>query len=239
MDRINFKGCWVPVDALIEGVIISIYKERGMISMKAIEKIKDGIRKLTGRYVKVGHGGTLDPFAEGLLPCLFGRATKYQNRIMQYPKEYEITILFGADSPSLDIDTPVTYGYPYQHITEELLIDCLNTFKGSIEQYPPIYSAKKIGGKPAYEFARAGISSLQLKAVKVVIYDIELIDFSPPYCRVRVECGSGAYMRALARDIAEKLSTKAVVTHLIRKKVGPFNVSGALKITEFLDCIEV
>lgn len=175
--------------------------------------IVDKVRKITG-IKQVGHAGTLDPFAKGVLIVLIGKATKSQSRFMEMPKTYLANIELS------EIDSP---------ITRDLISDVLKTFIGETKQIPPIYSAIKIKGKKAYELARKGIKP-KLKPRKIKIYDIKILNYKWPRLKIKVKCSKGTYIRSLAHDIGQKLSCGAYLEKLIRTKIGKFTIDNSIRI---------
>lgn len=193
---------------MISGILV-INKPTGPTSHDIVDKV----RKITG-IKKVGHTGTLDPFAEGLLIILIDKATKLQSKFMAMPKTYKATIeLSETESP----------------IIGDSISDVLKTFIGEIEQIPPIYSAIKIKGKKAYELARKGIKP-KLEPRKVRIYDIECRKYKWPELEIKVKCSKGTYIRSLVRDIGQKLGCGAYLEKLTRTKIGKFNIDNSIRI---------
>jgi tRNA pseudouridine55 synthase len=180
----------------------------------------------------VGHAGTLDPLATGVLVICTGKATKRIEEFQYNTKEYVATIQLGATTPSFDLEKPIDATYPTEHITKELVEDVLKQFIGTIEQIPPQFSACKIDGKRAYEIARAG-KDVELKPKTLVIDEIELLECNLPQITVRVVCSKGTYIRALARDIGIALESGAHLTALRRTYVGNFKVENAMQVEDF------
>ena len=181
--------------------------------------------------MKVGHAGTLDPLATGVMVICTGRATKRIDELQAGVKEYEATLALGATTPSFDLETEVDATYPTGHITEELVRDVLARFVGAIEQVPPAYSACKVDGKRAYDLARKG-REVELKAKTLVIDSIELLEYSPTQIRIRTVCSKGTYIRALARDIGTALGSGAHLTALRRTRVGDVGIADCLSVTD-------
>ena len=185
----------------------------------------------------MGHAGTLDPLATGVLIVCTGRATKRIEELQSGTKEYYATIRLGATTPSYDLEKPIDATYPTEHITREMVEQVLERFKGKIEQVPPTFSACKVDGKRAYEMARKG-DEVELKPKTLVIDEIELKDCNLPDITIRVVCSKGTYIRALARDIGEGLQSGGHLTALRRTRVGDYRVEDCLnpeKFTEWLD----
>ncbi len=223
-----------------EGEIISIDKPYKMSSFGALAHVRYVLSKRLGvRRLKMGHAGTLDPLATGVLILCTGRMTKKIEDIQQQTKEYYATLQLGATTPSYDMEHDVDAHYPTDHINRELIISALGSFVGEIDQIPPAYSAVKVDGKRAYELKRKG-KDIELKPKKIKIYGIELISYDQQAqsVQIRVVCGKGTYIRSLARDIGEKLSSGAYLTALRRTRVGDINVADCIpfdNVREWVD----
>lgn len=218
-----------------EGAILYIDKPYGMTSFGALAHIRYLIsRKMGVRRIKTGHAGTLDPLATGVLILCTGRATKQIEQLQRHTKEYRATLQLGATTPSFDMEHPVDAHYPTDHITEELVRQTLARFVGEIEQVPPEYSACKVEGKRAYDLMRSG-EGVQLKAKVLQIDEIELEDYDAQTMRItiRVVCGKGTYIRALARDIGQALHSGAYLTALRRTRVGDVRVEDCITLDDF------
>lgn len=198
-------------------------------------------RRLKVKKLKVGHAGTLDPLATGVLIVCTGRATKRIEELQSGTKEYYATIRLGATTPSYDLEKSIDATYPTEHITREMVEQVLERFKGKIEQVPPTFSACKVDGKRAYEMARKG-NEVELKPKTLVIDEIELTECNLPDITIRVVCSKGTYIRALARDIGEALQSGGHLTALRRTRVGQYKVEDCLnpeKFSEWLDSAEI
>lgn len=193
---------------------------------------KMGVRKL-----KVGHAGTLDPLATGVLIVCTGRATKNIDQLQAGTKEYVATIRLGATTPSFDLEKPIDATYPVDHITEQMVRDVLPRFMGTIEQVPPAFSACKVDGKRAYKIARKG-NEVELKPKTLVIDEIELLDCSLPDITVRIVCSKGTYIRALARDIGQALESGAHLIALRRSRVGDVRVEDCMDPQTFKEWLD-
>ena len=216
----------------IGGEIIAVDKPLGWTSFDAVKRLRGALlRKLGLKKMKVGHAGTLDPLATGVMVICTGRATKRIDELQAGVKEYEATLALGATTPSFDLETEVDATYPTGHITEELVRDVLARFVGTIEQVPPAYSACKVDGKRAYDLARKG-REVELKAKTLVIDSIELLEYSPTQIRIRTVCSKGTYIRALARDIGAALGSGAHLTALRRTRVGDVGIADCLSVTD-------
>ena len=190
----------------LEGEILYIDKPLHWSSFDAVKRVR-GImaRRLKIKKMKVGHAGTLDPLATGVMIVCTGKATKRIDELQAHTKEYVATIALGATTPSFDLETEIDATYPTEHITREMVEEVLKKFTGRIEQVPPAFSACKIDGKRAYKMARKG-KEVELKAKILVIDEIELLEYSQQSIVVRVVCSKGTYIRALARDIGAALN---------------------------------
>lgn len=218
-----------------EGALLYIDKPYGMTSFGVLAHIRYLIsRKMGVRRIKTGHAGTLDPMATGVLILCTGRATKQIDQLQRHTKEYRATLQLGATTPSYDMEHPVDAHYPTGHITEALVRDTLKRFIGEIEQIPPEYSACKVEGKRAYDLMREG-KGVQLKPKVLQIDEIELeaFDAATMQMTVRVVCGKGTYIRALARDIGQALHSGAYLTALRRTRVGEVRVEDCLTVDGF------
>lgn len=216
----------------LTGETLLIDKPLGWTSFDVVKRVR-GI--LTRRYgvkkLKVGHAGTLDPLASGVMIVVTGRSTKLIDSLQAGVKEYIATIALGATTPSFDLETEIDARYPTEHITRELVDDALRRFTGRIEQVPPEYSACKVDGKRAYELARKG-REVELKPKVLVIDEIELIEYSPTSITIRVVCSKGTYIRALARDIGKALGSGGHLTALRRTRVGDAHIADCLNVDQ-------
>lgn len=216
----------------IGGEVLCIDKPLGWTSFDAVKRLRGALsRRLGLKKIKVGHAGTLDPLATGIMIICTGRATKRIDELQAGVKEYIATIALGATTPSFDLETEIDATYPTAHITEELVREVLGRFIGSIEQIPPAYSACKIDGHRAYDLARKG-REVQLKAKTLVIDEIELLSFSPEEIMIRTLCSKGTYIRALARDIGQALDSGAHLTALRRTRVGDITIDDCLSVDD-------
>jgi tRNA pseudouridine55 synthase len=188
---------------------------------------KHGVKKM-----KVGHAGTLDPLATGVMILCTGKATKRIEEFQYHTKEYVATLQLGATTPSFDLEHPIDAHYPTEHITRELVEQTLKGFIGTIEQVPPSFSACKVNGKRAYDLARKG-KEVELKAKTLVIDEIELLEYALPMIKIRVVCSKGTYIRALARDIGEALHSGAHLTALERTRVGEVTLADCIPLDDF------
>ena len=224
----------------IEGEILHINKPYGMSSFGALAFVRTRISKAAGvKRVKTGHAGTLDPLATGVLILCTGKCTKMIPTLQYHSKEYTATLQFGATTPSYDMEHPVNATFPTEHITEEKIKATLEQFKGDIMQVPPTYSAVKKNGDRAYELRRRG-EEVKLDAKTVHIEDIELLLFDPAkmQAQIRVECGKGTYIRALARDIGRDIDSGAYLTQLCRTRLGDVRIEDCIKLDDFQEWLD-
>jgi tRNA pseudouridine55 synthase len=218
-----------------EGAYIYINKPYRMSSFGALAHIRYVVSKhLHVKRLKMGHAGTLDPLATGVLILCTGKATKQIERLQLHSKEYTATLQLGATTASFDKEHTVDYTYPVKHITRELILQTLPQFVGDIMQVPPVYSACMVAGDRAYELARKG-KEVELAAKPVHIDEIELTAFDPQTMQmsIRVACGKGTYIRSLARDIGYALGSGAFLTALCRTRVGDVRIEDCLTFDEF------
>lgn len=221
----------------ITGEIIGIDKPLGWTSFDAVKRIRGAIqRRLKVKKFKVGHAGTLDPLASGVLIICTGRATRLISSLQEGMKEYVAEVTLGATTPSFDLETEIDATYPYDHVTKELIEKTLPDFTGKVMQVPPVFSAVKIDGKRAYSYARKG-REVELKAKALEIPELELLDFNPPVMKLRILCSKGTYIRALARDLGKALGTGAHLTALRRTRVGEMTQDKCWTIDEALQHI--
>lgn len=216
----------------ITGETLCIDKPLGWTSFDAVKRLRGVLlRRYRVKKFKVGHAGTLDPLATGVMIVVTGKSTKLIEQLQAGVKEYIATIRLGATTPSFDLETEIDATYPTDHITRELVEETISRFIGPISQVPPAFSACKIDGKRAYDMARKG-REVNLKPKLLVIDEIELLDFAPESITLRIVCSKGTYIRALARDIGEALGSGGHLTALRRTRVGDFTIDGALSIDD-------
>ena len=223
-----------------EGAYIYINKPYRMTSFGALAHIRYVLSKRLGvKRVKIGHAGTLDPLATGVLILCTGKATKQIERLQLHTKEYTATLQLGATTPSFDLEHEVDATYPTAHITRELIEQTLPQFVGDIKQVPPVYSACMVAGDRAYELARKG-RDVELAPKDIHIDDIQLVSFDAETMQlsIRVVCGKGTYIRSLARDIGEALGSGAHLTALCRTRVGDVNLDDCLTFDDFPQWLE-
>ncbi len=224
----------------IAGEVLAVNKPYRMSSFGALARIRFLIsRKLHVKRVKVGHAGTLDPLATGVLILCTGRKTKHIEQMMGHEKEYTATLQLGQTTPSFDMEHEVDASYPTQHITRELIEATLKRFEGDILQVPPAYSACKVNGDRAYELMRKG-KEVELQAKPIHIESLELTDFAPEQMKmsIRVVCGRGTYIRSLARDIGQALGSGAYLTALCRTRVGNVRIEDCIDFDHFQEWLD-
>ncbi|MCK4921772.1 MAG: tRNA pseudouridine(55) synthase TruB [Bacteroidales bacterium] len=216
-----------------EGQVILIDKDIDWTSFNVVKKIKWLLlNKYRIKKLKVGHAGTLDPLATGLVIVCTGKKTKTIEKYQAEEKEYLATIKLGATTPSFDLETEIDQKFEYEHIKRDDVLKILDGFIGNQNQIPPVFSAKNINGKRAYEYARKGID-VEMKVSRITISELELIDFNPPDLKLRIVCSKGTYIRALARDIGERLQSGGHLTALRRIRIGEYKVEDSLKIKDY------
>ncbi|MBK6522231.1 MAG: tRNA pseudouridine(55) synthase TruB [Sphingobacteriaceae bacterium] len=232
------------------GEVLLIDKPLGWTSFQAVNKLKYGIKNhpsfihepasakaSSGRgnkvKPKIGHAGTLDPLATGLLIVCTGKKTKEIESFMGLTKEYAGTFFIGATTPCYDLEKEIDKTFPTEHITKELILETAKTFLGKQEQVPPLFSAVQINGKRAYEHARAG-DEIELKPRQIEILEFEITDIQMPIVSFRIVCGKGTYIRSIARDFGLALNSGAHLTSLRRTKIGNYDVKDAVSPEEFV-----
>lgn len=220
-----------------EGYIAVLDKPLEWTSADVVRKIKFTLRKLGYHRIKVGHAGTLDPLATGILLVCIGRATKMVDALQAEEKEYIADVMLGATTPSYDLEHPIDRTYPWEHITREKVLEALQSLTGERMQTPPLFSAKKVEGTRAYELARAG-ETVELRQAKITVYEMELLECDLPRIRIRVRCSKGTYIRSLAREIGEALDSGAHLTALRRTRSGGFTLARSLQLDDFLQKLQ-
>ena len=221
-----------------EGQVLLFDKPVYWTSFDLVNKVRIIIRSTFGiKKIKVGHAGTLDPLARGLMIVCTGKATRKIDDFRDLDKEYVATIHIGETTPSFDLETETDNRYPTDHITEEMVKNVLAGFLGEQKQLPPMYSAKLISGKRAYEFARKGIEK-KLDPVTVFFKEIELLSFEIPEIKVRLLCSKGTYIRSFARDFGTALKSGGYLSSLERTAIGVYHVRNAYSLDKFQEYIE-
>jgi tRNA pseudouridine55 synthase len=221
-----------------EGEVLLFNKPLYWTSFDLVNKIRILLRSTLGfKKIKVGHAGTLDPLASGLMIICTGKATKKIDTFRDLDKEYIATFHLGNTTPSFDLETETDNSYPTGHITENLVKDVLKSFLGEQKQVPPLYSAKLIAGKRAYEFARQGIE-MKLEPVTVFFREIELISFKIPEIKIRLVCSKGTYIRSFARDFGIALESGSYLSALERTAIGSYKVGNSYSLEKFSEYLE-
>jgi len=222
----------------IDGEILYVNKPLNWTSFNLVSKLRWRMQKsLNIKKLKVGHAGTLDPLASGVMIICTGKKTKLIESFQYQTKEYIATLGLGATTASFDLELPVDAIYPTEHITRDLIDTVIPTFVGEIWQVPPVYSAVKVDGKRAYDYARDG-QEVELKAKLLVIDEIEVLDFSNLELKIRVVCSKGTYIRALARDIGIALGSGAHLTGLERTRIGEVKLSDCWEVEPLVAFLE-
>ena len=218
----------------LEGEVLYINKPLDWTSFNLVSKVRWKLRKsLKVKKIKVGHAGTLDPLASGVMVICTGKSTKLIEGFQYQTKEYIASLELGATTPSFDLEMAVDATFPYEHITKEMVDEVIPTFLGEIWQTPPVYSAVKVDGKRAYDYARQG-QEVELKPKLLVIDEIEVLEFSLPVLKIRVVCSKGTYIRALARDIGLALQSGAHLIGLERTRIGEIWLTDCWEIDDLM-----
>ena len=221
-----------------EGHIFVVDKPYEWTSTDVVRKIKYNLRHKGFKNIKVGHAGTLDPLATGILIVCVGKATKMVEQLQAEEKEYVTEMMLGATTPSYDMEHPVDATYPTDHITREKVEAALSELCGERLQTPPVYSAKKIDGRRAYEYAREGAlaeTETKMRQALINIYEMELLEYDMPRIKIRVRCSKGTYIRSIAMELGEKLESGAYLTSLCRTRSGGFTLALAQNLEKILE----
>jgi tRNA pseudouridine55 synthase len=216
-----------------EGVVAVVDKPLTWTSSDVVRKLKYLLRKLGYPKIKIGHAGTLDPLATGVLIVCIGKATKRVEELQAGEKEYVADVMLGATTPSGDLEHPVDATYPTEHITREKIEEALKALSGERFQTPPVYSAKMIDGKRAYEYAREG-EQVEMRKALINIFEMEILELEMPLLRIRVRCSKGTYIRSLAIEIGEALGSGAHLVALRRTRSGDNLVEDAWPLEELI-----
>jgi len=226
-------------ETYLDGAVLYIDKPLTWTSFDVVNKIRKSLRQQLGiKKIKVGHAGTLDPLATGLVIICTGKATRQIMQFQDMDKAYTAQVRLGATTPSFDLETEVDHTYPWEHITSDRIKQALLKLSGDQEQMPPLYSAKSVDGKRAYTMARKG-KQMELKSQMVHISSLELISQELPDLILNVECGKGTYIRSLARDLGSLLGSGAHLTGLRRTRIGPYRVDKAISIENFIENLKL
>lgn len=220
-----------------EGYILVVDKPLEWTSTDVVRKVKFLVMKLGHKKIKVGHAGTLDPLATGVLLVCLGKATKMVEKLQAEEKEYVAEIMLGATTPSYDMEHPVDETFPWEHITCDAVGQALRGLTGERLQMPPVYSAKKIDGQRAYEYAREG-TEVKMREALINIYEMELLECDLPRIKVRVVCSKGTYIRSLAREIGEALGSGAYLSSLRRTRSGGFTADNGYSMDEITSALK-
>ena len=215
-----------------QGEILLVNKPYKWTSFDVVNLVRNYIRKQLGiKKIKIGHAGTLDPLASGLLILCTGRMTKRIEEFKEFDKEYSGTIVLGATTASFDLEKEIDFHYPWEHITKEEILAAAVKLTGSYDQLPPVYSAKKIKGKRAYDYARKDQEVVMVPR-RISISAFEIQELNLPQVHFRVSCSKGTYIRALARDLGQALNTGAHLSALCRTRIGPYHLHDAYDIED-------
>jgi len=222
----------------VKGEVLYVAKPLNWTSFSLVNRLRGKLqRTLNIKKLKVGHAGTLDPLATGVMILCTGKSTKLIETFQYQTKEYIATLKLGATTPSFDLELPVDGTYPTEHITPEMVDHVILQFLGEIQQVPPVYSAVKVDGKRAYDYARNG-ENVELKSKLLVIDDIEVLNFTLPVLKIRVVCSKGTYIRALARDIGLALGSGAHLIALERTRIGEVLLKDCWQIDDLVMHVE-
>jgi len=215
------------------GQVLLINKPLEWTSFDVVNKIRYSLKKYLGiKKIKVGHAGTLDPLATGLVIVCTGKATKEIDQYLGQQKRYVASVRLGATTPTLDMESEPDEVFPWEHITNERLDGTIQSFQGDIEQIPPVFSALKINGRKAYEMARKGLE-VKMQPRQVTIHSMEVLESALPDFKVDVTCSKGTYIRSLARDLGTAMDSGAFLTGLVRTEIGDFKLDMAQSIETF------
>tara|TARA_B100000497_G_scaffold127736_1_gene170664 strand:- start:601 stop:1296 length:696 start_codon:yes stop_codon:yes gene_type:complete len=221
----------------LDGQVLLIDKPLKWTSFQVVNKLRWQIRQAFNlKKIKVGHAGTLDPLATGLLIICTGKMTKQINTFQEQIKTYTGKLELGSTTPSYDLETEIDQRFATDHITNNMIHETINEFRGEIDQFPPVFSALKKEGKRFYEFARAG-EKVEINSRKVTIYNFEILNIKNKTVNFSVTCSKGTYIRSLAHDFGKALKSGAHLTELRRTKIGSFNVENAASIESFISTL--
>lgn len=225
------------LENIVEGQVLLIDKPLHWTSFQVVNRMRSAIkRKFDLKKIKVGHAGTLDPLATGLLIICTGKFTKKIDEYQGLFKEYTGTFTVGATTPSYDLETEINEQFSIEHLTEELIKDTTQQFMGEIDQVPPIFSAIQVDGKRAYDSARKG-KDIQLDSRKVTVHEFEITQINLPEIEFRIKCSKGTYIRSIANDFGKAMITGSHLSALRRTKIGEFSVENAMSLEDFLQQI--
>lgn len=216
--------------ASVEDKFYLINKPKFWTSFDVVKKVKN-----LGQFKKIGHAGTLDPLATGLLILCVGKYTKKIDYFQELPKTYEGSFILGKTTPSIDLETEVDQEYPIDHITKDHIFTSANSFLGHSKQLPPIYSAVKLNGERLYKHARAGVkdTELQIKWRDINVYEFKITEISIPEIKFKIVCSKGTYIRSIVRDFGKNLNSGAYLNSLVRTQIGDYSVENSMSIENF------
>lgn len=221
-----------------EGYVINVDKPYKWTSTDVVRKIKFLLQRLGHKKIKIGHAGTLDPLATGVLLICIGKATKTVEKLQAQSKEYITEIVFGGTTPSFDLEHEVDETFPYEHITREALEQALEKLTGERLQTPPIYSAKRLEGKRAYELAREG-KEVKVREALITVYSMEILDFALPKVTLKISCSKGTYIRSIAKELGDLLNSGAHLGSLRRTQSGDFRAEEGMQMEEIIKILEL
>lgn len=232
IDKDNLQPLGGNIDDYPEGIVLPFDKPYRWTSADVVRKVKFIAQKhFHKKNLKVGHAGTLDPLATGVLLVCMGKATKQAEALQAEKKEYIAQIELGATTPCFDMEKEIDCTYPYEHITREMVEAAIPGFLGEQDQVPPVFSAKLIDGTRAYEMARAG-EEVVMKPARITIYEMEIVEFELPRLVLRIKCSKGTYIRSIARDMGKALGSGGYLSGLVRTQSGGFHVGKALSMED-------
>ena len=227
------------LDKIIEGQLLLIDKPLHWTSFQVVNRMRSAIkRKFDIKKIKVGHAGTLDPLATGLLIICTGKFTKKIDEYQGLFKEYTGTFTVGATTPSFDLETAINEQFSIEHVTEKLIKDTTQQFIGEIDQIPPIFSAIQLDGKRAYDSARKG-KFIELNSRKVTVHEFEITQINLPKIDFRIKCSKGTYIRSIAHDFGKAMNTGSHLSALKRTKIGEFSIENSMSLEDFLQQINL
>lgn len=232
IDKDNLQPLGNNIDDYPGGIVLPFDKPYRWTSADVVRKVKFIAQKhFHKKNLKVGHAGTLDPLATGVLLVCLGKATKLAEMLQAEQKEYIAQIELGATTPCFDMEKEIDCTYPYEHITREMVEAAIPGFLGEQDQVPPVFSAKLIDGTRAYEMARAG-EQVVMKPARITIYEMEILEFELPRLVLRIKCSKGTYIRSIARDMGKALGSGGYLSGLVRTQSGGFHVRKALSMED-------
>jgi len=221
----------------VAGEVMLVHKPLTWTSFQVVNKLRHHLKRKTGlKNIKVGHAGTLDPLADGLLIICTGKKTKEIESFMGLEKTYSGVITLGATTPSYDLETAIDQRFDLENLSEEQIRKVAQSMTGELDQMPPIFSAKRVDGNRAYDLARAG-KEVELKPKKIVISDFEIVQINLPEVHFRISCSKGTYIRSIAFDLGKNLNNGGHLTALRRERIGDYDLKNARSIEEWIEII--